>query len=93
MSITLKTASYPDVSPLENQWARKGGRERESGRDSPRLFFLPVVHRAARSSRETPEGEADTEELIFKMAAARFLDVSPGETKKMKKNAIALIIE
>ena len=53
-------ASYPDVSLLKRQWERKGGRER--------LFFLPVVPRASRSSpaarpsrssRETPEEEAE----------------------------------
>ena len=30
--------------------------------------------------------------LIFKMAAARFLDVFKEETSKMKENAVALII-
>ena len=50
-----RAASYPDML-LINLWARKGGRERERG--SPRFFFLPVVHRASRSSRETPEEEA-----------------------------------
>ena len=34
----------------------------------------------------------NTEGLIFKMAAARFLDVAEEETNKMKENAIALII-
>ena len=37
-------------------------------------------------------GDYDTEALIFKVAAARFLDVSEEETKKMKENAVALII-
>ena len=32
------------------------------------------------------------EALIFKMAASRFPDVSEKETKKMKENAVALII-
>ena len=33
----------------------------------------------------------NTEALIFKMAAARFLNVFEEETNKMKRNAIALI--
>ena len=34
----------------------------------------------------------NTEALIFKMAAARFLDEFEEETSKMKENAVALII-
>ena len=34
----------------------------------------------------------NTEVLIFKMAAAGFLDVFEKETSKMKENAVALII-
>ena len=61
------TASYPDVSLLK----KKNGGAREEGNateGSPRLYFLPVVPRASRSSpvvrpsrssRETPEEEAD----------------------------------
>ena len=37
-------------------------------------------------------GDYNTEALIFKVAAARFLDVSEEETIKMKENAVALII-
>ena len=38
-------------------------------------------------------GDYNTEELIFKMTAARFfLDVFEQETRKMKENAIYLII-
>ena len=37
-------------------------------------------------------GDYNTEAVIFKMAAARFLDVSEEETSKMKENAVALII-
>ena len=37
-------------------------------------------------------GDHNTEALIFKMAAARFLDVFEDETNKMKENGIALII-
>ena len=37
-------------------------------------------------------GDYNTEALIFKMAAARFLDVSKEKTSKMKENVVALII-
>ena len=37
-------------------------------------------------------GDYNTEALIFKMDTARFLDVVEEETKKMKENAVALII-
>ena len=37
-------------------------------------------------------GDYNTEALIFKMVAARFLDVFKEETSKMKENAVALII-
>ena len=37
-------------------------------------------------------GDYNTEALIFKMAAARFVDVFKEETNKMKENAVALII-
>ena len=37
-------------------------------------------------------GDYNTEAHIFKMAAARFLHVSEEQTKKMKENAVALII-
>ena len=37
-------------------------------------------------------GDYNTEGLILKVAAAWFLDVSEEETKKMKENAVALII-
>ena len=37
-------------------------------------------------------GDYNTEALILKMAAARFLDVFKEETSKMKENAVALII-
>ena len=37
-------------------------------------------------------GDYNNEALNFKVAAARFLDVSEEETKKMKENAVALII-
>ena len=33
-------------------------------------------------------GDYNTEALIFKMAVARFLDVSEEETKKMKEYAV-----
>ena len=40
----------------------------------------------------TPD-DVNTEALIFKVAAAQFLDVSEDEeTSKMKENAVALII-
>ena len=39
-----------------------------------------------------PARGCNTEALIFKMAAARFLDVFEEETNKMKENAVALII-
>ena len=35
-------------------------------------------------------GDYNTEALIFKMAAARFLDVSEEETNKMEKHAVDL---
>ena len=38
------------------------------------------------------DGDYNTETLIFKMAAARFLDVFEEEISKMKGNAVALII-
>ena len=37
-------------------------------------------------------GDYNTEALIFKMAAARFVGVSEEETNKMKENVAALII-
>ena len=37
-------------------------------------------------------GDYNTEALIFNVAAARFLDVSEEKTKKVKENAVALII-
>ena len=37
-------------------------------------------------------GDYNTEALIFKMAAARFLGVFTEKTSKMKENAVALII-
>ena len=37
-------------------------------------------------------GDYNTEVLIFKMAAKRFLDVFKGKTSKMKEDAVALII-
>ena len=37
-------------------------------------------------------GDYDIEVLIFKMAAARFLDIFEEETNKTKESAIALII-
>ena len=37
-------------------------------------------------------GDYNTEALIFNMAAARFLDVIEEETRKMKENAVTLII-
>ena len=36
-------------------------------------------------------GDYNTEALIFKMAAARFLNVFEEETNKLKENAVALI--
>ena len=39
----------------------------------------------------SPGGEYNTESLIFKMAAARFLDVSGEGTRKRKETAVALI--
>ena len=38
------------------------------------------------------QGDYNTEALIFKMAATRFLDEFEEETSKMKKNPVALII-
>ena len=38
------------------------------------------------------QGDYNIEALIFNMAAARFLDVFEVETKKIKENAITLII-
>ena len=38
------------------------------------------------------QGDYNSEALIFKMAAARFLDVLKGETSKMKENTVVLII-
>ena len=37
-------------------------------------------------------GDYNTEALIFKMAASRFLDVCTETTSEMKENAVALII-
>ena len=37
-------------------------------------------------------GDYNIEALIFKMAAARFVDVFKEETSKMKENAVGLII-
>ena len=45
-----------------------------------------------RELRHTARGDYNTEAIIFKMAAARFLDVSKEETSKMKENAGAVII-
>ena len=39
-----------------------------------------------------PQGDYNTEALIFKMAATQFLDVFKEKTSKMKENAVALII-
>ena len=40
----------------------------------------------------TLRGDYNTEALIFKMAAARFLVVSEEETNKRKENVVALTI-
>ena len=48
-------------------------------------YVIPCYNHPAR-------GDYTTEAVIFKMAAARFLDVSKEETSKMKENAVALII-
>ena len=37
-------------------------------------------------------GDYNTEALIFKMAAVRFLDVFKEKTSKMKENAVAQIL-
>ena len=38
------------------------------------------------------QGDYNTEALIFKMAAAQFLDAFEEETHQVKENAVALII-
>ena len=38
------------------------------------------------------QGDYNTEALIFKMATVRFVDGFKEETRKMKENAVALII-
>ena len=54
---------------------------------------LSLVEDRVISCTNHPErGDYNTEALIFKMAAARFVDVFKEETSKMKENAVAVII-
>ena len=52
---------------------------------------MPSVS-ANQDSVIVPVCDNNTEALIFKMAVARFLDVSEEETNTMKENAFCLII-
>ena len=62
-------------------------------RDAPALIGeYYVISCSLTTPREPARGDYNSGVLILKMAVARFLDVSEGETNKVKANAVALII-